>query len=190
MIPGNWNNVEPIKEGGRRRLPAGGYIARIKTVTKDEPRQFLKIEYDISEGEWTGYYADLNERAHFWGGTFVRSYKLSAAGFFRGFLEAVQDSNPGVKLISETGSVEEQQLVGKEIGLILGEEEYEANDGTVKTKLRVRAAVPSDRIRSGDFTVPEPKKLQRADTVEVAGVVDTTQPTPVGFDQLTEEIPF
>lgn len=190
MIPGNWNTIEPIHEGGRKRLPAGGYIARIKRVEKDGARQFLRIEYDITEGDWAGYYADLYERAGFWGGTFVRSYKPRAAGFFRGFLEDVSASNNGVQLINERGEVDEQQLVGKALGVVLGLEEYEGNDGTIKTKLRVQTVLPVERIQTGDYTVPDIKRLERPTPIPVSGVVDTTQAAPVGFEQLAEELPF
>ena len=188
MIPGNWQNVEPAKEG--KRLPAGGYIARIKEVENDTKREFIKITFDIAEGPYTGYYADLYERAHFWAGTFVRSYKPKAAGFFRTFLDNLNASNPALQIIAPDGSVNELQFVGKAIGVIIGLEEYEANDGTIKTRERVKETAPAEKIRAGEFAVPELKRLARAETVPAVEVVDTTQSMPQGFDQLTDESPF
>lgn len=190
MIKGNWRNVEPIHEGGRKRLPAGGYVARIKSVENVPAREYLKIEFDVTEGDFAGYYADLYERAHFWGGSFIRSYKASAAGFFRGFLDDISASNNGVDLVKENGEIDERQLIGKALGVILGAEEYEGNDGTIKTRLKVRAVVPVDRIRNNDFTVPELKRLSGSAPVTAAEVVDMTQATPKGFDDLAEELPF
>ena len=190
MIPGNWSKVEPIHEGEKKRLPAGGYVVRIKSVENVNQKEYIKVDFDIAEGEFAGYYADLYDRAHFWGGSLIRSYKTKAAGFFRGFLDDLTASNEGSTLIGDDGNVNELQFVGKAIGVVMGAEEYEGNDGTVKTRLKVRATVPVDRIRNGDFTVPELKKLSTPDMVPAADVIDTTQPTPEGFDKLVDELPF
>lgn len=189
MINGNWKDVEPIDENRRRRLPAGGYVIRITNVENVAKKEYLKIEYDIAEGEHTGHYADLFERAKFWGGSFVRSYKESARGFFAGFLEAIEKSNPGVVLRSENG-LDERQLIGKTVGAVLGEEEYIGNDGSLKTRLKVAKVMAADRIRAGDFTVPELKRLESVAAPPASNVIDTTQPGPQGFEELTEELPF
>lgn len=189
MIGGNWKNVEPIDESARRGLPAGGYVVRIKDVQNVAGKEYLKLEFDIAEGEHRGYYADLFERAHFWGGSFVRSYKEKARGFFAGFLEAVEKSNDGLVLRTENG-LDERQLIGKAVGAILGEEEYIGNDGSLKTRLRVVRVVPADKIRKGDFTVPEIKRLESVAAPEAANVVDMTQPIPTGFDELEKDVPF
>lgn len=190
MIGGNWKQVDAVEEGSRRRPPAGGYVARIKTVENVPQREYLRVEYDIAEGEWMGYFADLYERAHFWGGTFYRSYKEKARGLFKGFIVAVEESN-NVSIITEDGSIDELKLVGNEVGVVLGEEEYIGNDGSLKTHLKVVKTLKTERIRKGDFTVPELKKLE-GQTAPAAqnDVIDTTQAAPQGFDELTEELPF
>lgn len=192
MIGGDWNKVEAIDEGGGSRLPAGGYVARIRNVENVPGKQYLKIEYDIAEGDYRGYYADLFERAKFWGGHFVRSYKQSAAGFFKGFLNAVEASNK-VQIVQPNGDVDERQLIGKEVGVVLGEEEYIGNDGSIKTRLSVVKVMASDKIRAGEFTVPEKKKLESV-AAPSGGVIDMTAPAaqeiPQDFAQLEAELPF
>ena len=190
MIPGNWNKVKPIEEGRGPGLPAGGYVIRMRSPYNDISRQGLKIEYDIAEGEYTGYYAKLHERfPSFWGGSFFSSYKESAERFFRGFIEAVELSNPGVKIILEDGSIDETRMSGLLVGIILREEEDYSNSGEVKTYLRKYALVQADKIRSGDFKVPPKKLLEKKITPEAGEVVDMSDPAST-FEQIDAELPF
>lgn len=150
----NWNEVpDPVE---LPRLEPGGYVCKI-TVAKDVPeKEYLKLEYDIAEGEHKGHWNELYKAKSFWGGTFFRSYKEKALTMFKGFLTVVKESNPGFIFNNE-----EKRLEGQLIGLVLGEEEYRKNDGSDGTRLYVAAVRSVDKIRSGDFTVP-PKKLLEA----------------------------
>lgn len=151
----NWSNVEENKEF--EKVTPGGYICGI-TAVKDEPeKEYLKVEFDIVEGNLKGYYKELYTNKGFWGGSFIRSYKETALSFFKGFLKAIELSNAGFKADDFDG--DETKLRGKLIGLVLAEEEYKGNDGTVKTRIYVDAVHSADRIKKGDFKVPELKKL-------------------------------
>ena len=113
----NWNSVpDPVE---LPRLAPGGYVCKI-TVAVDVPeKEFLKLEYDIAEGEHKGHWDALYKAKAFWGGTFYRSYKEKAQSMFKGFLTAVKESNPGFVFEND-----EKRLEGKLIGLVLAEEEY------------------------------------------------------------------
>lgn len=188
MIGGDWTKVEPMQEG-RRGLPAGGYVIRISKVENVAAKNYLLIEYDVAEGEHAGYYKDLSDRFGFWGGSFVRSYNQKASGFFKGFLDAVEKSNPGVTLATPYG-VDETRLIGLIVGVVLREEEYIKNNGETGTRLRVKEVMEVDRIRKGDFTVPEKLRLGNAPSADAApAVIDTTQ-SNIDFDQVTEDLPF
>lgn len=150
----NWNEVKESGNSEFKRLPAGGYVCRITKVTDVPASEYLKIEYDVVEGEFKNWWADTEERAGFWGGNFVRSYKDSAAGFFKGFISAVEKSNPGFEW-----AWDENSLCGKLVGLVLNEEEYRKNNGDVGTRLNVAKNLDVATIRNGDFTVPEKKCL-------------------------------
>ena len=50
-------------------------------------------------------------------------------------------------------------MKGKRIGVVLGEEEYRKEDGTVGTRLYVAAVRSVKAIQDGDFKVPALKKL-------------------------------
>lgn len=152
----NFNEIDANEGGTFEKLPAGGYICEIVSATDEPQKEYLQIEYDIAEGKYKGWWANTMERAGFWGGNLFRSYKKSAAGFFKGFTNAVEQSNKGY-----AWNWDEKTLEKKLVGLVLGEEEYEKNDGTIGTRIYVARNTSVDKIRSGDYKVPELKKLSR-----------------------------
>jgi hypothetical protein len=148
----NLENVEEAKE--YQRLVAGGYICKITKVEDTPDKEYLKIEYDIEQGEFKDYFKNLFAAKNFWGGRFIRSYKESALSFFKSFTTSVENSNNGYKFDND-----ETKLVGKLVGLVLGEEEYNANDGSVKNRLYVKETRSVDSIKKGDFAIPDIKYL-------------------------------
>ena len=166
-------NTEALQDGEQSRLPNGGYICKI-TAAEDVPdKEYIKIEFDIAAGEFKGYFADLYTRANFWGGRFVRSYKDTAQKFFNGFLTAVEKSNPGYQFDWNTKS-----LIGKSIGIVLGEEEYVTNTAEVKVHQVVTQVRDTEVIRSGNFKVPDLKPLDargqaRLAELKAKGIVGT-----------------
>lgn len=177
-------NVQESGDG--QRLPAGGYVCAITKVEdipldkKTGKGDYLRIHYDIVEGEYTGYYASLRERfpESNYIGSYIRSYKEKALGMFKRFCSAVSKSNGNYVFDAKTNS-DEQSLVGKKLGIILGEEEYYSNAGEKKTRLYVKSECPVEKIESGDFKVPALKKLDEADT----GFINVPEGT-------NEEVPF
>lgn len=174
-------NIEAVQEAGEgMRLLAGGYVCKYTKVTDVADKEYLAMEYDVAEGQYKDYYKSLEERAGFWGGRCIRSYKEKALPMFKRMCTAVTKSNSGYIFDGNTNA-DESTLVGKIVGLILGEEEYIGNDGSVKTRLYVVREVEADKIRAGKFTVPELKKLE-------------TAPQPSGSDSFMtvpdEETPF
>ena len=157
----NWDNVQEATE--HQSLPAGGYIAGIVAAEDVPDKEYLNVYWDIAEGEFRGYFRDMTrsmqERGRLesgkwaWGGISRRSYKEKALPFFKAFLTAVEQSNPGYKFNSD-----ESTLRGKKVGVILAEEEYQANDGSIKTRLVIHRFTSIAKIREGDFEIP-PKKL-------------------------------
>ena len=171
-----FNEIEATEGGGFKRLPADGYVCRI-TLAKDVPeKEYLKVEYDIAEGEYKDWWSETMERAGFWGGKLIRSYKQTAQRFFKGFTSSVEQSNS-----EYIWKWDENSLIGKLVGLVLAEEEYTKNDGTVGTRLYVARNTNIENIRSGKYEVPPLKKLNG----EIAAA-----PT-IKFDEvLDEELPF
>ena len=155
----NYENVQ-ASSGDFSRPTAGGYICKIIDV-EDVPMNaqgkgdYLRIEYDIADGELKGYYKEQNDR---WGGnwnaSFIRSYKEKALGMLKHFTNCIEQSNAGYEW-----DWNEKGLIGKVVGLVLGEEEYKNNAGEIKTKLVVSQVKTVDDIKNGNFKIPALKKL-------------------------------
>lgn len=162
--------------GDNNRLPAGGYIAVI-TGVEDFPLNpntnkgdYLRIEFDICEGEYESYFAKMHESLGWDNGNFIRSYKEKALGMFKGFIEAINKSNNSD--LDPAAGLDEKKLVGMQFGVVMGEEEYKKNDGSIGVKLVVKSTKDVASIRDGKFTVPSIKKLDGASTVEGFGPVN------------------
>jgi len=151
-----WESVE--ESGNFDSIKPGGYVAVIKNIEDDSDKECLRISYDIAEGKFKNYYMSLYNSQNFWGGNFFRSYKESAIGFFKGFITAIEKSNPTYRW-----DWNEQGLKGKLIGIVLQEEEYIPQQGKyagqVRTRLIVQEVHSVDKIRKGDYTVKEKKSL-------------------------------
>lgn len=161
------------------KLPPGGYVCTIKKVTNhpEGDKPYLHIVYDIREGKYADFYADEWGQENEWAHENRHYYSEAALGMFKGFLKAVDESNNTDFEEQAEFGLDEQRLIGKAIGYIIGEEEYRGNDGSVKTRLKVRGARPIQAIRDGKFKQPETKKLETS-------VPDTYEPTPVADGEL------
>ena len=188
-------NLENVQEAGEfERLWAGGYVCKITKVT-DVPvnentgkGDYLQIEYDIAEGEHKDHYKHMQESLDFWGGRYIRSYKEKALPMFKRMCSAISKSNPGFVFDGGKQNSDEQTLVGKYIGLVLAEEEYIGNDGSKKTRLYVSSEKDIKDIRSGNFKVPEIKKLKNdSGTTQAKTDANGFMNIPDGAD---EEVPF
>ena len=155
----NYENVQ-ASSGEFARPTAGGYVCKIMDV-EDVPMNaqgkgdYLRIEYDIADGEFKGYYKEQFDR---WGGnwnaSFIRSYKENALGMLKHFTNCIEQSNAGYEW-----DWNEKGLIGKVVGLVLGEEEYKNSNNEIKTKLVVSQIKTIEEIKNGDFKTPAPKKL-------------------------------
>ena len=149
------NNVQEAQEF--ERVKPGGYVCVITSVEDMPEKEYLKIEYDIAAGDLKDYYRTLYNNRGFWGASTIKSYKESALPFFKGFITAVEESNTGYHWDND-----ESKLVGKKVGMVLGEEEYEAKDGSIKTRLYVSNIRSVQKITAHDFKVPALKKLKNS----------------------------
>lgn len=158
----NYANIQ-ASTGEFLRPTAGGYIIRILDVT-DVPLDattgkgdYLKIDYDICEGEFANYYKEANKRfGGEWYANFIRSYKEKALGMFKHFTNCIEESNAGFEW-----NWNESELIGKKIGVTMQEEEYRKSDGSIGVRLRVKDIKTVKQIAEGDFKVPERKTVER-----------------------------
>lgn len=149
----NYANASAATE--YKRPTAGGYVCRITKATDVPEREYLAIEFDVVEGEFKNYGKDTLERAGWTPFKFNRSYNSKSVGFFKAFIEAVEGTNNGYNW-----DWNEQALVGKGVGIVLREEQYRKNDGSIGMRLSPAVFKTATDIRCGKFTVPDPKLLE------------------------------
>lgn len=179
----NLNNVQ--EAGEFITLAAGAYICVIRNVEDVADKEYLKVTYDIAEGDFRGYYDDMRSNHPDWGwvGVYVKSYKEKALPMFKRFCSAVSKSNGSFVFDGGTVNADERTLIGKKLGIVLGEEEYWNNSGEKKTRLYVAREFPIDKL--ADQKIPAFKQLK--DDVANANAVNSFMSVP---DSEKEEIPF
>lgn len=170
-------NLTDVKEATEsKRLPAGVYLCVILDVEDVTDKEYLKVTYDIMRGEYAGHFNTIRKEHPDWSwvGAYVKSYKPKALPMFKRFCTAVTKSNPGYVFDGQINT-DEKTLIGKGIGLVLGEEEYYGNDGEKRTRLYVAREFPIDDF--GNQKVPALKTVK--------------DETTTGFTPLTNEpLPF
>ena len=154
-------DMSNIKEASEpTRLPAGAYICTICNVEDFPDREYLKVTYDIAQGDYRGYYKSLRDEHPDWSwvGSYVKSYKQKALPMLKRFCSAVSKSNNGFVFDGGAVNSDEKTLIGKSVGLVLREEEYYRNDGEKSTKLTVFKEFPIDKLN--EQKVPDVKRLE------------------------------
>lgn len=162
-------NFQPKKREVFSVLPAGGYVAKIKGVRVDGYNwgSVLVVAFDIAEGDYAGYfdkkYKSSTKEGKKWQGTMrlivpdeSSEYYTNNLSALEGFIWSVENSNNGY-----AWNWNESSLVGKMVGVIFREKEYEIEGRTGWT---TECAFTTDisSIRNGDFKIPKPKALNRA----------------------------
>ena len=183
-------NLSDVTEAGDFRKPtAGAYICKITKIENvpldaaTDKGDYLRIWYDIDAGEFKGYYTEMrdNHPEWDWAGRYIRSYKPTALGMFKRFCNAVSRSNNGYVFDAGDINNDEQTLVGKRVGIVFQEEEYESNTGEIKTRLKVNKEFEISKL--DEQRVPDPIKLPRKTMADPAANVFVA----VGTD---DELPF
>ena len=146
----DFSKIEPA--GASSLIPAGGYVAVIKSVEDVESKEYLRFTYDIAEGQQKGFFADdEREYTH----QFTRSYKEKALPFMSQFLRFVEASNSGFNLAAWNN--DPNDLVGKLVGVVIQREDYTNRDGEDRVRMNVEGFASAEDIRNGRFKMPEPK---------------------------------
>lgn len=165
-------NAAEVSTGGGdyQRMGAGGYVVRCqavrtkgtdygRTVDFISEKQYVKLIYDIAEGGLAGKFSDdywAGEEKD-WGHQFYLSWKNMGA--LKNAIQCLDESNPGFDAMAAFQADNWDMFIGKQFGIVVGEEEYLGNDGTVKTRLTFPRIKSVQDIRDGRFKVPEKKTL-------------------------------
>lgn len=171
-----WDDIDESNGGGEyARVTPGGYVCAFQKLVHDERREYVMALYDIVEGECAGKYSDDfwvdKDYAH----RVYLSYKPKALGMLKQRLRAITDSNPGFDAFAAFDADNWSMFIGRRFGLVLGDEEYVGNDGTIKTRLTDVAWKTVQQIHDGDFKVPETKRLPEG---QRPAAVDTYEDVP------------
>jgi hypothetical protein len=148
--------------GEYEKLVPGGYICVILKVAVEEKNygHLMRIAFDIASGPHEGFYERQfkrrkeNNKEAKWPGMYYQTIKEDGLQYFKGFMQTIEQSNPGFKW-----DWDEKKLVGKLFGGVFGEEEYLGNDGNIKTSVKCFYVRTVEQIQTG-VEIPEPKKLK------------------------------
>ena len=207
-IPRDYDNARSFDGSSGPQLTPGGHICRIQGVRVEKTQKTLKdmlvVAFDIAEGsEFDGYYRARFERSSSfrkdakWPGVFrvtVLNANNETNGYFKGFIEALEESNPGYNFKASRG--DELQMKGKLIGFNFGEEEYERVDnqtGEIKKAIGVKPAYAVSVARVREGLIPPPRKL--LNTGNASGNIGSArpvgQPDAQGFQEVEDDdLPF
>lgn len=177
--------------GDFQKLPKGGYELKIYNVKQESGNYgaYLVISFDIEAGDYYHYYAkdykNQQSEEKKWRGKYLLNVPNDDGSDkdnwtkrrFKTFTTALEDSNPGYHF-----DWDEQKFKNKVIGGLFNEREFEASNGEVKRATNLAAVCSIEKIRSGDYTIPEDKLLKKA-TASTSGFMDI----PEGAG---EELPF
>lgn len=190
--PNNWDSIK--EPSGREQLPPGGYVVIINAAEIRRAQsgyEYLDLSIDIAEGEYKGFYhndfyAQDGQEKKRWKGHYRQGLPQSeqSSSYFKGMVTAIEESNPGY-----TWNWDERSLVGKIVGCLMRSEEWEYN-GYTGMRTEPMAFTSADRIRKGDFKIPNPKML--ANKPPVTGFAQPPQQQmPSGFEAINDDaIPF
>ena len=190
-----WNANKAAQPGEFTNLPAGGYVCKIvdsEFTTSKAGNDMLNLKLDVAEGDFANYYQYFFDRFKNWNNNaiyrqLILDQKKNVSGFFKGLLEIIEDSNPNFTAYANN-SVDTNALVGKRIGFVFAEEEYQKQNGDIATRAVARFPKTVSDIRDGDFTIPPLKKLDasKSATRNSSGQIDIDIPSrstpPPDFD--------
>lgn len=143
-------------------LPAGCYVCAIRQVTTqtvNEREQFVVL-FDIAEGEQKDFYQKQYDAARAtqpdakWRGIYKQYMDGSSLPFFKGLIVSIEKSNPGYSFPWGVRS-NEKTLAGKKFGAVMGREQFQASDGTLKWATKIVQVRSLDGLKSAE--IPEDK---------------------------------
>ena len=175
----NWNEVEEATS--IEWLPQGGYVVKITDVEDRPDWETLIITFDVAEGPQAGKFknmpADMN-----WSHQFRQGYSDRAQRFFKGFLTALEKSNPGFSVDKWQVNSDEKDLAGLQVGVVLNYYHYVNEKGIAVKKYNCARTLPVDKIRSGDFKVPDDTWSDEAKALEEEATSANESTSPAQLD--------
>lgn len=169
VLPNDYDKVEAKEAGEFTSLTLGAHICKILDVreyTSELSRNTsLQVSVDIAEGEeFDGYFKKQfdanNDDKKRWPSGAVKylSLKPEQTAYLKGFITAVQHSNPSAKIIAEAGKeLDLEQFKNKKIVGVFGWEEYENDKKEVKVATKLTQFRSLDKLN--EIQIPDVKLL-------------------------------
>lgn len=193
--PHDWDTTTAATGEGYPQIPKGGYVCKVISAKEEDiynNRKALVIAFDIAEGEHKDYYknrfesdkTNINIVSPKWKGIYrlVETTKDGKTNpFLKGFITVVENSNKGY-----TFDFNEKTLKDKLFGGIFGYEEFMTDNG-VRSVVKCKLALSVNKIRNGDFKIPEDVIINK-DSIGSSGSIPGF--TPVTDNEYEEDIPF
>ena len=200
----NTRNIQPQQVGSNsyRKLPAGGYVCRIHQVTVDSfksGRQYINLAFDIAEGEYCGFFQQKfqedasSQYGQRWRGNFklfLPTINGDPAQFerdvarYKGNIELLTKTNGKAVPDIEQG-YDPEIFNGCTVGILFRNVTKPIN-GTVTTFVEPAFLIDPQRIRTGDYEVPEDKVEQPKQQYN-GGFYQPQQTTPQTFQQPAQQ---
>lgn len=188
-----YNDVQVGSGDNSPTLPAGAYVAHIVNAfisTFQDGSQGLFVAVEIAESDFVGYFRKQFERFKRsvpnarWADNGIIKLPLSDENGkvhwrLKKFLETVKQDNPTkINIVADSG-FDERNLIGLNIGVVVGEKESQKTkkNGEHFVNPYVSYAITIDAVRSGNFKIPDLRKYQGNSTPQnkpAANFDDTT----------------
>lgn len=162
----NWDLYDNTEESGNSNpLKKGIYVCKVISLEDIEDKQYLKIKFDIVQGEYKDYFKKQFDQFKEWknNGFFYRSYKPSAYSFLKNFVTALEKSNDGYNFKKTAGDFKE--FNNKLFCGVFGEEEipYADDKGNPIVVVKLQSVRSLEAMKEGKINIPELKKLSDDD---------------------------
>lgn len=196
--PENYDQVE-VKEFDFTPITLGGHRGIIKIAEEyTSPISYntsLKVTVDTDKNDkqpnyFSEQFKNDTRPEKKWNNGAIKYVSLkddeNCVRMLKAFITSVENSNAGFKYDWNKGV---EQLNGKKIGLIFGLEEYNANDGAIKTVAKLTQFRSVDKV--DEAKVPKVKTLnsgyvEYADYISNSTQSSNTSNPFAGFDDVVE----
>ena len=176
----NLEEVEVREEG--LTLEPGQYLCEIIRVEDVPEKEYLKIGFDIIDGEFKNFISLIHARTGKWPnmGILYKSYKQSALSYFKRFIVAVEKSNADYSF-----NFDEQTLLHKKFVGNFGIEEWLTDEGEVRESVKLDEARSVESWKAGKIKTPQPKRLSEEIKEETKSELSVEE-----IKKLEDSLPF
>ena len=186
----NWDEIKNTDEVVKfNNLEPGAYVCKILKVEDVEDKEYLKMAFDIAEGDFKGYFKDLfdndsrDDKKWSNSGILYRSYQKSAERFFASFITAIEKSNDGYKWNWDEQSLKNKVFVGN-----FREEEY-ISDGELKSSIKIGEVRSLEAMKDNRIKPLEPKKVSK-EVLRSYGLLDNETVIMKKQQDMDDDLPF